>query len=128
MQADRLLNTPGTADTKACLRRNLGTPVDSRSRSRSSLLWTKCAPFTPLFKTITASATARLPSLNLPPKRPAMWPSVAKKTRKSLTLKVKLDNIIHRHKKRENYSIASIARHHLAYIYCLYYFQVSRLY
>ncbi|MPD03009.1 hypothetical protein E2C01_098622 [Portunus trituberculatus] len=28
--------------------------------------------------------------------RPAMWPSIPKKTRKSLTLKVKLD-IIHRH-------------------------------
>ncbi|MPC82380.1 hypothetical protein E2C01_077044 [Portunus trituberculatus] len=41
----------------------------------------------PLFKTITASEAARLPLLNLPPKCPAMSPSIAKKTRKSLTLK-----------------------------------------
>ncbi|MPC58933.1 Non-structural protein NS1 [Portunus trituberculatus] len=54
----------------------------------------------PLFKTITASAAAHIPSLNLPPKRPAMSPSVAKKTRKSLTLEVKLD-IIHKHKARK---------------------------
>ncbi|MPD05341.1 hypothetical protein E2C01_101080 [Portunus trituberculatus] len=53
-----LLNTLGAADTKACLRRNPGTPVESRSRSRSILLWTTCAPLTPLFKTITASTTA----------------------------------------------------------------------
>ncbi|MPC20920.1 hypothetical protein E2C01_013883 [Portunus trituberculatus] len=42
---------------------------------------------------------ARLPLLNMPPKRPAtsptMLPSFAKKTRKSLTLEVKLD-ITHR--------------------------------
>ncbi|MPC98895.1 hypothetical protein E2C01_094281 [Portunus trituberculatus] len=62
--------------------------------------------------------------LNLPPKRSAMWPSVSKKTRKSLTLEVKLD-IIHRHERQENYSNA---HHHLASIYCPYYFQVSRLY
>ncbi|MPC97693.1 hypothetical protein E2C01_093019 [Portunus trituberculatus] len=73
---------------------------------------------------ITASATARLPSLNLPPKRPAMWSSIPKKTRKSLNLKVKVD-IIHRHERRENYSIAG---HHLDSIYCVYYFSVSRLY
>ncbi|MPC22929.1 hypothetical protein E2C01_015958 [Portunus trituberculatus] len=54
-----------------------------------------------LFKTITASAAARLLSLNLPPKRPAMLPSITKKTRKSLTLEVKLD-IIHRHERQEN--------------------------
>ncbi|MPC53112.1 hypothetical protein E2C01_046997 [Portunus trituberculatus] len=36
----------------------------------------------------------------MPPKRPAMSPSVAKKTRKSLILKVKLD-IIHRHERGE---------------------------
>ncbi|MPC75342.1 hypothetical protein E2C01_069728 [Portunus trituberculatus] len=47
------------------------------------------------------TAAARLPLLNLPPKYPAMLPSVAKKTRKSLTLEVKLD-IIHRHERREN--------------------------
>ncbi|MPC64025.1 hypothetical protein E2C01_058135 [Portunus trituberculatus] len=54
----------------------------------------------PLLKIITASAAVRLPSLNLPPKRPAIPPSVAKKTRKSLTLQVKLD-IIHRHEARK---------------------------
>ncbi|MPD01338.1 hypothetical protein E2C01_096859 [Portunus trituberculatus] len=58
-----------------------------------------------IFKTITASAAARLPLLNMPPKcpatSPAMLPSVAKKTRKSLTHEVKLD-IIHRHERREN--------------------------
>ncbi|MPC30311.1 CENPB DNA-binding domain-containing protein 1 [Portunus trituberculatus] len=46
----------------------------------------------------------------MPPKRPATSPtmsfSIAKKNRKSLTLKVKLD-IIHRHEKT-----SSIARHH----------------
>ncbi|MPC10861.1 hypothetical protein E2C01_003505 [Portunus trituberculatus] len=51
------------------------------------------------------SAAARLPSLNMPPKCPATTPamslSVAKTTRKSLTLKVKLDSI-HRHETREN--------------------------
>ncbi|MPC26616.1 hypothetical protein E2C01_019761 [Portunus trituberculatus] len=93
-QADKLLNTPGAANTKACLRRNPGTPVESRSRSRSSLSWTTHAPLTPM----RASAAARLHSLNLPPKRPAMWPRVPKKTRKSLTLEVKL-NIIHRHER-----------------------------
>ncbi|MPC15576.1 hypothetical protein E2C01_008375 [Portunus trituberculatus] len=55
----------------------------------------------PLFKTIAASPAACLASFNLPPKRPAMLPSVTKKTRKSLTLEVKLD-IIHRHERREN--------------------------
>ncbi|MPC73815.1 CENPB DNA-binding domain-containing protein 1 [Portunus trituberculatus] len=49
----------------------------------------------------------------MPPKRPAtnpaMLPSIAKKTRKSLTLKVKRD-IIHRHKRSEKTN--SIARHH----------------
>ncbi|MPC66839.1 hypothetical protein E2C01_060994 [Portunus trituberculatus] len=55
----------------------------------------------PLFKTITASAAAHLPWLNLPPKRPAMSPSIAKKTRKSLTLKVKLD-FIQTQERREN--------------------------
>ncbi|MPC82036.1 hypothetical protein E2C01_076679 [Portunus trituberculatus] len=34
----------------------------------------------------------------MPPKRSAVSPSIAKKTRKSLTLKVKLD-IIHRHER-----------------------------
>ncbi|MPC17217.1 hypothetical protein E2C01_010065 [Portunus trituberculatus] len=72
----------------------------------------------PLFKTV--SAAARLPSLNLPPKHPAMSLSIAKKTRKSLTLEVKLD-IIHRHERGEKNN--SIARHHLDSIYCLYYFQ-----
>ncbi|MPC29178.1 hypothetical protein E2C01_022399 [Portunus trituberculatus] len=46
-------------------------------------------------------------------------------TRKSLTFEVKLD-IIHRHEKGKKTN--SIARHHLDSIYCLYYFQVSRLY
>ncbi|MPC66027.1 hypothetical protein E2C01_060169 [Portunus trituberculatus] len=45
----------------------------------------------------------------MPPKRPAMSSSVAKKTRKSLTLKVKLD-IIHRHERGEKTN--SIASHH----------------
>ncbi|MPC36290.1 CENPB DNA-binding domain-containing protein 1 [Portunus trituberculatus] len=49
----------------------------------------------------------------MPPKRPAigpvMSPSVAKKTRKSLTLKVKLD-FIHRHERNKKTNI--IARHH----------------
>ncbi|MPC33497.1 hypothetical protein E2C01_026849 [Portunus trituberculatus] len=53
-----------------------------------------------------------------------MLSSVAKKTRKSLTLDVKLD-IIHRHERGEKTN--SIARHHLDSIYCLYYFQVSKL-
>ncbi|MPC09675.1 hypothetical protein E2C01_002290 [Portunus trituberculatus] len=35
----------------------------------------------PLLKTIAASPAARLPSLNLPPKRLAMSPSISKKTR-----------------------------------------------
>ncbi|MPD04629.1 hypothetical protein E2C01_100327 [Portunus trituberculatus] len=52
-----------------------------------------------------------------------MWPSVAKKTRKSLTLEVKLD-IIHRRERRENYCNTQC----LASIYCLYFFQISRLY
>ncbi|MPC70618.1 hypothetical protein E2C01_064872 [Portunus trituberculatus] len=56
---------------------------------------------------ITASAAARLHSLNLPPKCPAMWPSVPKKTRMSLTLEVKLD-IIHRHERGEK-TIALLA-------------------
>ncbi|MPC49480.1 hypothetical protein E2C01_043283 [Portunus trituberculatus] len=41
----------------------------------------------PLFKTITVSAAAHLPSLNLPPKHPAMLPSVATKTRSLLLSK-----------------------------------------
>ncbi|MPC40364.1 hypothetical protein E2C01_033920 [Portunus trituberculatus] len=49
----------------------------------------------------------------MPPKRPAtspaMSPSVARKTSKSLTHKVKLD-IMHRHKRGEKTN--SIARHH----------------
>ncbi|MPC61713.1 hypothetical protein E2C01_055787 [Portunus trituberculatus] len=49
----------------------------------------------------------------MPPKHPATCPamllSVAKKTRKSLNLKVKLD-IIHRHERGEKTN--SIARHH----------------
>ncbi|MPC83245.1 CENPB DNA-binding domain-containing protein 1 [Portunus trituberculatus] len=49
----------------------------------------------------------------MPPKRPAtspaMLPSVAKKTRKSLTLEAKLD-IIHRHERSEKTN--SIAGHH----------------
>ncbi|MPC32685.1 CENPB DNA-binding domain-containing protein 1 [Portunus trituberculatus] len=49
-----------------------------------------------------------------------MSPSVAKETRKSLTLEVKLE-IIHRHEKGEKTN--SIARHHLDSIYCLYYFK-----
>ncbi|MPC59106.1 hypothetical protein E2C01_053123 [Portunus trituberculatus] len=103
-QADRLLNTPGATNIKACLKRNPGTPVESRSRSRSSLSCTTRAPLTPQFKTLTAS---RLPSLNLPPKCPVMWPSVPKTTRKSLTLKMKLD-IIHRHKRGKK-TIAMLA-------------------
>ncbi|MPC95265.1 hypothetical protein E2C01_090467 [Portunus trituberculatus] len=51
--------------------------------------------------------------------------SIAKKTRKSPTFKVKVD-VIHRHEKGEKTN--SIARHHIDSIYCLYYFQVSRLY
>ncbi|MPC58148.1 hypothetical protein E2C01_052143 [Portunus trituberculatus] len=47
-------------------------------------------------------APARNLMLNMPPKcpptSPAMSPSIAKKKRKSLTLKVKLD-IIHRHER-----------------------------
>ncbi|MPC41096.1 hypothetical protein E2C01_034678 [Portunus trituberculatus] len=43
------------------------------------------------------------------PKHPAISPSVAKKTRKSLTLQVKLD-IIHRHERGEKTN--SIASHH----------------
>ncbi|MPC71107.1 hypothetical protein E2C01_065376 [Portunus trituberculatus] len=42
---------------------------------------------------IVRPAPARLPSLNMPPKRPAMSPGIAKKIRKSLTLEVKLDII-----------------------------------
>ncbi|MPC41159.1 CENPB DNA-binding domain-containing protein 1 [Portunus trituberculatus] len=68
-----------------------------------------CTTHSPYFKTITASAAARLPSPNMPPKRPVMLPSVAKKTRKSHTLKVKLD-IIHRHERGKKTN--SIARHH----------------
>ncbi|MPC16286.1 Disrupted in renal carcinoma protein 2 [Portunus trituberculatus] len=75
----------GAANTKACPRRNPETPVESRSRS--SLSWTTHAP---------ATATARLPSFNLPPNRPAMWPSVPKKTRKSLTLEaVSAHTLVH---------------------------------
>ncbi|MPC89953.1 hypothetical protein E2C01_084918 [Portunus trituberculatus] len=51
----------------------------------------------------------------MPSKRPAMSPSIAK-TRKSLTLEVKLD-IIHRHERGEKTN--SIAHHHLDSIYCL---------
>ncbi|MPC47173.1 hypothetical protein E2C01_040910 [Portunus trituberculatus] len=51
-----------------------------------------------------------------------MLTSVAK-TRKSLTLQVKLD-ILHRHERSEKTN-NSIARHHLGSIYCLNYFQVS---
>ncbi|MPC36928.1 hypothetical protein E2C01_030398 [Portunus trituberculatus] len=54
-----------------------------------------------------------------------MLPSIAKMTRKSPTLEVKLD-IIHRHERGQKTN--SIARLHLDSIYCLYYFQVSRLY
>ncbi|MPC31417.1 hypothetical protein E2C01_024706 [Portunus trituberculatus] len=50
-----------------------------------------------------------------------MSPSVAK-TRKSVTLKVKLD-IIHRHERGEKTNC--IARHHLDSIYCRYYFQAT---
>ncbi|MPC27254.1 hypothetical protein E2C01_020422 [Portunus trituberculatus] len=81
-QDDRLLNTPAPLLDKT---RTAHSPTLPRS----------------LFKTITASAAACLPSLKMPPKRPAtspaMSPSVAK-TRKSLTLKVKLD-VIHRYKR-----------------------------
>ncbi|MPC20917.1 CENPB DNA-binding domain-containing protein 1 [Portunus trituberculatus] len=45
----------------------------------------------------------------MPPKRPAMSLSVAKKTMKSLTLEVKLD-IIHRYERGKKTN--SIARHH----------------
>ncbi|MPC57991.1 hypothetical protein E2C01_051983 [Portunus trituberculatus] len=83
-QADRLLNTPA--------------PLVDKTRTTHSP-----------FKTITASAAARLPFLNMPPKHPAMLHSITKKKRKSLTLEVKLD-IIHRHEKGEKTN--SIARHH----------------
>ncbi|MPC45752.1 CENPB DNA-binding domain-containing protein 1 [Portunus trituberculatus] len=82
------------------------------------LSWTKRAPLTPLpFPTLSSkqkqgTALARHLTLNTPPKRPAtspvMSPSIVK-TRKSLTLEVKLD-IIHRHKRGEKTN--SIARHH----------------
>ncbi|MPC91220.1 hypothetical protein E2C01_086241 [Portunus trituberculatus] len=65
----------------------------------------------------------------MPPKCPATSPtmlrSIAKKKRKSLTLEVKLD-IYYSQTRGEKTN--SIARHHLDSIYCLYYFQVSRLY
>ncbi|MPC27318.1 hypothetical protein E2C01_020486 [Portunus trituberculatus] len=55
-------------------------------------------------RSLSSPVAARLPSLNMPPKHPAtspaMLPSIAKKTRKSLTLEVKLD-IIHRHEARK---------------------------
>ncbi|MPC97036.1 hypothetical protein E2C01_092324 [Portunus trituberculatus] len=70
------------------------------------------------------SAVARLPSLYMPPKRPVMSPSIAKKTRKSLTFKVKLD-VIHKHERRETNSIAS---HHGLTPSTLYHFQFRRLY
>ncbi|MPC14181.1 hypothetical protein E2C01_006938 [Portunus trituberculatus] len=60
----------------------------------------------------------------MPPKCPAMLPSFAKKTRKSLTLEVKLD-IIHRHERGGKTN--SIAHHHFDSIYCLYYFLVHNL-
>ncbi|MPC13578.1 hypothetical protein E2C01_006316 [Portunus trituberculatus] len=58
----------------------------------------------------------------MPPKCPAMSPSIAK-TMKSLTLEVKLD-IIHRHERGKKSN--SITRHHLDSINCLYYFQDAR--
>ncbi|MPC60393.1 hypothetical protein E2C01_054437 [Portunus trituberculatus] len=58
-------------------------------------------------------------------KRPAMSPSVAKKTRKSLTLEVKLD-IIRRHERGEKTN--SIASHHGLTPSTVYHFQVGRLY
>ncbi|MPC45606.1 hypothetical protein E2C01_039309 [Portunus trituberculatus] len=73
-------------------RRLLNTPAPLVDKTRTTPPW---------FKTITASAAARLPSLNMPPKHPAMSLSIAQKTKKCLTLKVKLD-IIHRHERREN--------------------------
>ncbi|MPD06935.1 hypothetical protein E2C01_102772 [Portunus trituberculatus] len=45
-----------------------------------------------------------------------MSPSIAKKTRKSFTLKVRLD-IIHRHEGDQKTN--NIARHHLDSIYCV---------
>ncbi|MPC67934.1 hypothetical protein E2C01_062121 [Portunus trituberculatus] len=59
-----------------------------------------CPPPLSLKKFYPASAAVHLPSLYMPPKRPAMLPSIAKKTTKSLTLEVKLD-IIHRHEARK---------------------------
>ncbi|MPD02071.1 Vacuolar protein sorting-associated protein 45 [Portunus trituberculatus] len=100
-QADRLLNT-------------LAPLMDKTHTTHS-----------PLFKTITASAAARLPLLYMPPKRPAISPSVAKKTRKSLTLEVKLD-IIHRHERVKKTN--SIASHHGLTPSTVYHFQVSKLY
>ncbi|MPC10398.1 hypothetical protein E2C01_003031 [Portunus trituberculatus] len=64
------------------------------------LSWTKCAPLTPLVQN-NNSVSSSSSSLTLhATKRPAMLPSVAKKTRKSLTLEVKL-HIIHRHERTE---------------------------
>ncbi|MPC72149.1 hypothetical protein E2C01_066443 [Portunus trituberculatus] len=65
----------------------------------------------------------------MPPKHPAtspaMSPSIAKKTRKSLTLEVKLD-IIHRNKRGKKTN--SIACHYGLTPSTVYHFQVSRLY
>ncbi|MPC70518.1 hypothetical protein E2C01_064768 [Portunus trituberculatus] len=72
------------------------------------LFWTKRKPLIPPFPALSSKqkqGSSRHLMLNLPPKRPATSPamslSIAKKTRKSLTLKFKLD-IIQRHDKREN--------------------------
>ncbi|MPC55604.1 hypothetical protein E2C01_049546 [Portunus trituberculatus] len=67
----------------------------------------------------------------MPPKHPAsspaMSPTIAKKTMKSLTLEVKLD-IIHRHERGEKTNKQHCLPPWLDSIYCLYYFQVGRLY
>ncbi|MPC88658.1 Sodium-coupled neutral amino acid transporter 9 [Portunus trituberculatus] len=72
-----------------------------------------------------ASVAAHLPSLYMPPKRPAMSPSIAKKTGKCLTLEVKLD-IIHRHERGEKTN--SIASYHGLTPSTVYHFQVSKFY
>ncbi|MPC39025.1 CENPB DNA-binding domain-containing protein 1 [Portunus trituberculatus] len=90
------------------------SPVVSRKPTgfliHQRLSWTKRAPLTPLHFPTLSSKQKQCPApachltLNMPPKRPAtspaMSPSIAKKTRKSFTLEVKLD-IIHRHERGE---------------------------
>ncbi|MPC78395.1 hypothetical protein E2C01_072880 [Portunus trituberculatus] len=71
----------------------LGSDIEDSDENEDSVVKNNNSP-----------AAVHLPLLNVPPKcsatSPAMSPSVAK-TRKSLTLEVKLD-IILRHERREN--------------------------